>query len=193
MFDGFPDEQRAFFTAVARDTTWEVVSARVELHRRAIYRPMSLLVEELEEEFGSAKVYRLHRSPRYWVEQWAYAPVVDTIAFGISLSLDGLWVEGGWLRSSPDQVDRYRRAVDPQLEATVAELRAAGFELLGDRLKRAETELLAYRSLVAGRSLGSGSWLSTREPVERVRVEWRRLRPLVAWLAEHVGPRDAHH
>ncbi len=82
MFEGFPDEQRAFFAAVARHTTWEAVSARVELHRRAIYRPMSLLVEELEDEFGSAKVYRLHRSPRYWVEQWAYAPVVDTIAFG---------------------------------------------------------------------------------------------------------------
>jgi uncharacterized protein (DUF2461 family) len=192
MFDGFPDEQRTFFAAVARDTTWETVSARVELHHHAIYRPMSLLVEELEDEFGSAKVYRLHRSPRYWVEQWAYAPVVDTIAFGVSLSLDGLWVEGGWLRSSPDQVARYRRAVDPHLEATVGELRAEGFELLGARLKRAETELLGYRSLVAGRSLGSGSWLSTREPVERVRVEWRRLRPLVVWLAEHVGPRDAH-
>ena len=192
MFDGFPDEQRVFFAAVAQDTTWETVSEHVELHRRAIYLPMSLLVEELADEFGPAKVYRLHRSPRYWVEQWAYAPVVDTIAFGVSLSLDGLWVEGGWLRSSPDQIARYRRAVDPRLEATVGELCADGFELLGDRLKRAETELLGYRSLVAGRSLGSGSWLSTREPVEQVRVEWRRLRPLVFWLEEHVGPREAH-
>jgi uncharacterized protein (DUF2461 family) len=192
MFEGFPEEQRAFFTAVAQDTSWATVSARAEQHRRVIYGPMCLLVEELEDEFGPAKVYRLHRSPRYWVEQWAYAPVVDTIAFGLSLSLDGLWVEGGWLRSSADQIARYRRAVDPGLEATVGELRAHGFELLGDRLKRAETELLTYRSLVAGRSLGRGSWLSTPEPVERVRVEWRRLRPLVDWLAEHVGPRDAH-
>jgi uncharacterized protein (DUF2461 family) len=192
MFDGFPEEQRAFFAAVAQDTTWETVRARADQHTRAIYGPMCQLVEELEGEFGPAKVYRLHRSPRYWVEQWAYAPVVDTIAFGVSLSLDGLWVEGGWLRSSPDQVNRYRRAVDRQLEATVGELRGHGFELLGDRLKRAETELLGFRSLVAGRSLGTGSWLATREPVGRVVVEWRRLQPLVAWLAEHVGPRDAH-
>ncbi|HJQ50147.1 MAG TPA: hypothetical protein VJ838_06530 [Gaiellaceae bacterium] len=192
MFEGFPAEQRAFFAAVARDTTWEAVSTRAEQHRRAIYGPMCLLVEELEDEFGPAKVYRLHRSPRYWVEQWAYAPVVDTIAFGVSLSRDGLWVEGGWLRSSADQIARYRRAVNPWLEATVGELRASGFELLGDRIRRAETELLGFRSLVAGRSLGSGSWLATREPVERVLVEWRRLRPLVNWLAEHVGPRNAH-
>jgi hypothetical protein len=192
VFDGFPPDQRAFFAAVARDTTWETVSLRAEQHRRAIYEPMCLLVGELEDEFGPAKVYRLHRSPSYWVEQWAYISVVDTIAFGVSLSLDGLWVEGGWLRSSPDQVARYRHAIDPHLDATVGELRAHGFELLGDRLKRAETELLAYRSLVAGRSLGVGSWLATREPVERVRAEWRRLQPLVTWLAENVGPRDAH-
>jgi hypothetical protein len=188
VFEGFPDEYRTFFEVVARDTSWEAVSARAEQHRRAIYTPMCEL-EELAEEFGPAKVYNLHRSPRYWVEQWAYVGVVDTIALGVSLSLEGLWVEGGWLRSSSDQVARYRHAVGPQLESAVAELRSSGFELLGERLKRADSELLAYRSLVAGRSLGAGSWLATREPLERVRAEWRNLRPLVSWLAEHVGPR----
>jgi uncharacterized protein (DUF2461 family) len=189
VFDGFPEEHREFFEAVSRDTTWETVSARAEQHRRAIYLPMGELAEELAVEFGPVKVYRLHRSPSLWVEQWAYAEVVDTIAFGVSLSLDGLWVEGGWLRSASDQVARYRAAVDPQLESIVAELRSLGYELLGQRLKRADSELLAHRSLVAGRSLGTGGWLATREPLERVRTEWRSLRPLVSWLAEHVGPR----
>jgi uncharacterized protein (DUF2461 family) len=188
-FQGFPEEHAAFFAAVGEATTWETVSARAEQHRRAIHTPMCNLVEELASEFGPAKVYNLHRSPRYWVEQWAYVGVVDTIAYGVSLSLDGLWVEGGWLRSSSDQVARYRRAIDRELETIVAELRSRGWELLGERLKRADSELLAYRSLVVGRSLGSGSWLATREPVERVRAEWRNLRPLVSWLAEHVGPR----
>jgi uncharacterized protein (DUF2461 family) len=190
VFGGFPDEHRDFFAAVAADTTWEAVSARAEQHRRAIHEPMSLLVEELEPEFGPAKVFNLHRSPSLWIEQWAYVAVVDTIAFGVSLSLAGLWVEGGWLRSSSDQVARYRKAVDPALESIVAGLHSHGFELLGQRLARADSELLAYRSLVAGRSLGTGAWLATRRPVERVRTEWRRLRPLVEWLAEHVGPRD---
>ena len=188
-FQGFPEEQRAFFAAVAEDTTWEAVSARAEQHSRTIFTPMCELAGELEAEFGPAKVYNLHRSPRYWVEQWAYVGVVDTIAYGVSLSLDGLWVEGGWLRSSSDQVARYRAGVDRELETIVAELRSLGYELLGERLKRADSELLAYRSLVAGRSLGSGSWLATREPVDRVRAEWRNLRPLVSWLPERVGPR----
>jgi uncharacterized protein (DUF2461 family) len=191
-FQGFPEERQAFFEAVARDTTWQTVSAREEQHRRAIYEPMCDLAAELAPEFGPAKVYRLHRSPRYWVEQWAYVEVVDTIAFGVSLSLEGLWVKGGWLRSSSDQVARYRNAVDPELETLVAELRSQGFQLLGERLKRADSELLLYRSLVAGRSLGGGSLLATREPVERVRADWRNLRPLVSWLAEHVGPRASN-
>jgi hypothetical protein len=189
VFDGFPEEHRAIFAAVAEDTTWDTVSARAEQHRRAVYLPMCELAGELQDEFGPVKVYRLHRAPNLWVEQWAYAEVVDTIAFGVSLSLEGLWVEGGWLRSSSDQVARYRRAVDGRLESIVAELRGQGYELLGERLKRAESELLAYRSFVAGRPLGAGAWLATREPLERVRAEWRTLRPLVSWLAEHVGPR----
>jgi hypothetical protein len=189
VFDGFPEEHREFFEAVARETTWATVSARAEQHRRAIYLPMCELAEELATEFGPVKVYRLHRSPSLWVEQWAYAEIVDTIAFGVSLSLDGLWVEGGWLRSSSDQVARYRHAVDHELDSIVAELRSLRYELLGERLKRADSELLAFRSLVAGRSLGEGAWLAGREPLERVREEWRSLRPLVSWLAEHVGPR----
>jgi hypothetical protein len=189
VFDGFPEEHRAFFAAVAEDTTWETVSARAEQHRRAIYLPMRELADGLTAEFGAVKVYNLHRLPNLWVEQWAYAEAVDTIAFGVSLSLEGLWVEGGWLRSSSDQVARYRRAAGPQLESIVAGLRRLGYDLLGERLKRADSELLAYRSLVAGRSLGTGSWLATREPLERVRAEWRNLRPLVTWLAEQVGPR----
>jgi uncharacterized protein (DUF2461 family) len=188
-FDGFSAEHREFFAAVGEDTTWATVSARAEQHERAIYTPMCELADELAAEFGTAKVYNLHRSPRYWVEQWAYVGVVDTIAYGVSLSADGLWVEGGWLRSSSDQVARYRDAVDRHLESIVTELRSLGYELVGERLKRADSELLAYRSLVAGRSLGDGSWLATREPVERVRAEWQNLRPLVSWLAEHVGPR----
>lgn len=189
MFDGFPQEHRAFFATVASDTSWETVAAHAEQHRRSIYTPMCLLADELSAEFGPAKVYGLHRSPRYWVEQWAYLEVVDTIAFGVCLSLEGLWVEGGWLRSSPEQVARYRHAVDPQVETIVVKLRSCGFELLGERLKRTDSELLAYRSLIAGRSLGAGSWLATRKALERVRTEWRQLRPFVSWLAENVGPR----
>jgi hypothetical protein len=193
QFRGFPVEGRDFFEAVGRSTTWETVSSLRALHERAIRAPMEAFTSELAGEFGPAKVYNLHRSPNYWVEQWAYVEVVDTIAYGVSLSLDGLWVEGGWLRSSADQVERYRARAGSQLEELVASLEAAHYALLGERLKRAPSRLLAYRSLVAGRSLGAHPWLHTREALDRVRREWRLLRPFVEWLAANVGEREKKH
>ena len=127
---------------------------------------------------GEARRFQVRLAPRKWVA-WAL----------IALTPDGLWVEGGWLRSSSDQVARYREHGDARLEAIVDDLESTGYELLGERLKRAPSRLLAYRSLVAGRSLGDEPWLRTRVAVERVRDEWRALRPLVEWLAANVGPR----
>ena len=202
-FTGFPAEVFEFFAAVVEDTSWETVRALGELHERAVRAPMDALTKELEAEFGPAKVYNLHRSPDLWTTQYAYVSAVDTIALGVSLSLDGLAVEGGWLRSSTDQVERFRQAVAAPAGASlghvVADLRRAAYELLGETLRSAprgypadhpRADLLRHRSLVAVRELGRGRWLHGREAVGRVREEWRRLRPLTDWLAEHVGPRD---
>src|SRR5262249_7580916 len=138
-----------------------------------------------------------------WLAQYAYVSVTDTIALGVSLSLEGLAVEGGWLRSSADQVERYRRAVAGSagavLQATGEDLRAGGLALFGIELRTTppgyardhrRARLLRRRSLVAARELGRGSWLESAEALDRVRAEWRRLQPLTAWLATHVGPRQ---
>jgi uncharacterized protein (DUF2461 family) len=200
-FAGYPEEALSFFEAVMRDTSWATVSARLELHARAVREPTIALCEELEEEFGEIKVFRLHRSPSLWTHQSAYASVADTIAYGLSLSLEGLSVEGGWLYSSPDQVERYRAAVyrdlpGEELRRTLEGLRA--FELIGETLKAAprgyeadhpRIDLLRRRSLVAVQDLGRGPWLHTREALERVRTGWRELRPLVEWFSGNVGPR----
>jgi len=200
-FTGFPDEAFEFFAAVAEDTSWETVQARRELHERSVHAPMKVLTSELEAEFGPAKVYSLHRSPDLWTTQYAYVSAVDTIALGVSLSLDGLAVEGGWFRSSTDQVERFRRAVANASGARLADVveTLTGYDLLGVALRSAprgypadhpRAELLRHRSLVAVRELGRGEWVHTAEATDRVRAEWRRLRPLTDWFAEHVGPRD---
>jgi uncharacterized protein (DUF2461 family) len=202
-FTGFPDEAFAFFEAVAADPSWETVDARRALHERAVRLPMDELTKELAPEFGAAKVYNLHRSPDLWSTQYAYVSLVDTIVLGVSVSLDGLAVEGGWLYSSSDQVERYRRAVagpaGGELDRMLRALREAGYELLGVTLTSAprgyprdhpRIDLLRHRSLVATRGLGRKPWLHTPEAAERVRAEWRRLLPFTDWLLPHVGPRD---
>jgi hypothetical protein len=40
------------------------------------------------------------------------------------------------------------------------------------------------------RDWGAPDWLATPEAAERVRADWRRLRPLVEWFDRHVGADD---
>jgi uncharacterized protein (DUF2461 family) len=201
-FSGYPEDALAFFEAVTADTSWDVVSQRLDLHAYAVRGPTVELCQELADEFGPAKVFNLHRSPELWTHQSAYVSVADTIAYGLSLSLVGLSIEGGWLYSSSDQVERYRAAVyrDGPGEALRAILDGLGdFEVIGDTLKTSprgyesdhpRIDLLRHRSLVATRDLGRGPWLHTSEAAERVRTGWRQLRPLVEWFSANVGPRS---
>jgi uncharacterized protein DUF2461 len=195
---GIPPEAFEFFARVAADTSLETVEANRGLWQRAVHEPVEALCAELADEFGPAKVYNLHRSPDLWTHQYAYVTACDTIVYGLSLSLDGLAVEGGTLRMNSVQISRYRDAVSGPagvaLAGFVDSLTTNEYELLGERLKRTPDhprgELLRQKSLLASRLLGRGRWLETGEVLERVRAEWRLLRPLVGWLADHVRSRN---
>ncbi|MCI0686576.1 MAG: DUF2461 domain-containing protein [Sporichthyaceae bacterium] len=126
------------------------------------------------------------------------------IELGVTLSGDGLLLRGGWLRSSPDQVDRFRAAVDgpagKELVDAVELARAAGFTIGGQRLQRTprgvpadhpRADLLRHRTLVAKQGWPSDGWIHTREALDRVRAGWHVLDPLLDWLAEFVGPRQS--
>jgi uncharacterized protein (DUF2461 family) len=107
------------------------------------------------------------------------------------------------LHSSRDQVERYRAAVHRETEGgelaeLVAGLCGRGYDVIGERLAtqprgvpadHPRRELLRHRSLVAARPLGREAWIHTPEALERVRVEWRALTPLVEWFSAHVGAR----
>lgn len=196
---GIPPEAFEFFARVAADTSLETVEANRELWQHAVHEPVEELCAELADEFGPAKVYNLHRARNLWTHQYAYVTVCDTIVYGLALSLDGLAVEGGSLRMNSVQIARYRDGVrgleGVELQRAVDMLTAAGYEVLGEQLKRTPDhlrgELLRQKSLLLAKSLGRGAWLETGAAAERVRAEWRELRPVVGWLAEHVRARNA--
>ncbi len=119
----------------------------------------------------------------------------------MQISADGLMVAGGSWRLESDQIARYRRAVaDPvqgvRLEREVERLRAAGWDIEGDRLVRVPAgysadderiELLKHKALHATRRWTPEDWLQTPEVLDRVRTSWRDLATLNAWLADNVG------
>jgi uncharacterized protein (DUF2461 family) len=70
-----------------------------------------------------------------------------------------------------------------------------GFELGGDRLKTSprgydaahpRIDLLRHKSLVLGRGYGFDPVVHTPALVDRVRDDWRALRPLVDWITREL-------
>jgi uncharacterized protein (TIGR02453 family) len=209
-FAGFPDQGLVFYEGLEADnskTYWAANRADYDAHVRA---PMTALVEALAPEFGDAKVFRPYRDVRFSHDKTPYkthqGAVVTKAGLGtgswyVQVSADGLTVSGGCWRLESDQVARYRRAVaddlqGPRLEAEVARLRGAGWEIEGDRLVRVpkgfsagddRIELLKHRSLYATRHWTPEEWLHTPAVLDRVRDGWRDLVGLNTWFGDNVG------
>lgn len=121
--------------------------------------------------------------------------------FYFELSLDGLLVAAGLHRPSSDQLDRFRAAIDDGrlakgFERAVAAATAAGLELAPPALKRAprgyppdhpRIDVLRLKELTVHRRHELAPWLHEARCSEVVRAQLEAARPLVAWLAKHVG------
>jgi uncharacterized protein (DUF2461 family) len=117
------------------------------------------------------------------------------------VSADGMLASGGFHSHAPDQVERYRQAVDAKrsgaaLAAIVSRLERDGLSVGGDQLKtrsrgiaadHPRLDLLRYRSLTASRDWRAGPAVSGRQALDAIRQAWQQLIPLCAWLGEHVG------
>ena len=75
-------------------------------------------------------------------------------------------------------------------------LSKAGFDRGGDTVKTVprgftadhpRIELLRHKSLTFGTDYGFGDVLRSRALLDRVRQDWRRLRPLVDWFEGEFG------
>src|SRR5918994_2520542 len=120
----------------------------------------------------------------------------------LHVSAAGLFAATGYYQMAPDQVARYREAVDddatgPKLEKVVARLRDADYTVGGDALKTHPRgyppdhpliDLLRHKALVVSTEFGAPAWLHTAEAAERLAVAWREMEPLTEWLNTHVGP-----
>jgi uncharacterized protein (TIGR02453 family) len=122
--------------------------------------------------------------------------------FYFELSLDGLLVAAGLHHPAPDQLERFRAAMDDDRRARgyvrgLAAARRAGLSPAEPSLKRAprgysmdhpRLEHLRRRELTVSRRHELEPWLHEPACDERIRTQLRAARPLVKWLAETVGP-----
>ncbi|MGN9838962.1 DUF2461 domain-containing protein [Nonomuraea sp. H19] len=206
-FTGFPDEAFIFYEGLEADNSKTYFTRNKHLYEEAVRAPMLALTDELAAEFGSAQLFRPYRDVRfakdkspYKTHQGAFVDLMPGIGFYVEISASGLFMAGGFYTQASDQIARYRAAVDGDLtgkplSAITDALVAAGYDLLGERLKtkprgfsedHPRIELLRHKSLYAGARFEPEPWVHTAEVRTRVEHAWRAFGPLVEWLCTHV-------
>lgn len=211
-FQGIPTDAVAFYAELVEHNTREWFATQRDRYDGSVRMPFLLLTDALAEEFGEAKVFRPQRDLRFTTDktplkerQGAIAQLSDGMGYYVAVGADGLTTGGGSMHNQPDQLERYRAAVDApgpgaDLENIVATLRRKGFEIGGEVLKtrprgvdpdHPRLELMRHKSVIAWRDHGTPAWMSTPAAVAKVRAEWRAIRPLGEWLLTHVGASTA--
>jgi uncharacterized protein (TIGR02453 family) len=205
-FRGWPSEAIEFYEGLEADNSKTYWNENRSVYETAVLGPMTELLAELAPEFGAGRVFRPYRDVRFSADK---APYKTTIAASLEvggylqLSAAGLSVGSGMWMMAPDQLERYRQAVDGErtgraLEDLLADLGAVGIETGGhDALKTAprgypkdhpRIDLLRNKGLVSWRQWPPGAWLGKSGAKLRVVEFLRASRPLNDWLDANVGP-----
>ena len=205
-FEGFPVAALDFYDDLEVDNTRSFWDAHREIYDESVLAPMKALTAALELEFGSAKIFRPYRDVRFSrdkeplkTHQGAFVAAAPETGYYVEVSARGVRTGGGCYWFNPERLAAFRAAValdhlGIELEKRVAALRRKGFEIGGDMLKtkprgydagHPRIELLRHKSLTAGRSIGFEPVIHTPALLHEVRKDWRAVRPLTEWIAEH--------
>jgi uncharacterized protein (TIGR02453 family) len=207
-FRGWPVEAVEFFEGLEADNSKAYWQAHKETYDTVVRPPMEALLAELEPEWGEGRIFRPYRDVRFSADKSPYKTNIAAMIGPryVQLTADGLSAGAGMWEMAPDQLERYREAVDQErsgsaLEDIVATIHGNGAETMGHSvLKTApkgypkdhpRIELLRYKGIVAWREWPVDSWLGTKRARDRVAELFRAAEPLNAWLDAHVGPSTA--
>jgi uncharacterized protein (TIGR02453 family) len=203
-FQGWPVEALEFYEGLEADNSKAYWQRHKETYEQLVRAPMEALLAELEPEFGDAHIFRPYRDVRFSRDKSPYKTAIGATVGGgyVQLNANGLAVGCGMWEMAPDQLARFRAAIDDdasgaELAALVAAARKKGIDVMAhDELKTAprgypkdhpRIELLRYKGLVTWRDWPAGAWLGTRRAKERVVGFLRDSAPIEVWLATHVG------
>jgi uncharacterized protein (TIGR02453 family) len=204
-FTGFPDAALDFYDDLEVDNTRSFWEKHKPVYLESVRQPMTAMCEALAPEFGDAKVFRPYRDVRfakdktpYKTHQGAFVAAGPSTGWYVEISARGLRVGGGFYESSGERLGNIRDAMaddtsGPRLQRVLRKLEKDGFEISGERLKTSprgydadhpRIELLRHKQLFAAKHFGFDG-LDSPDVLDRVRAEWRSLRPLVEWVVTH--------
>ena len=208
-FRGWPPQAITFYEGLEVDNSKAYWTANKAVYEECVRAPLQALADDLRGEVGELHIFRPYRDVRFSKDKAPYktaAAAAGELEGGalvyVQLSATGLFAASGHYRPAADQLERFRAAVADDrsgaaLEAVVASLRKAGYDIGGQELKVAprgfprdhpRVELLRHKGITAGRTFAPATWLHTAKARDRVLDTWRGAAPLHDWLDRHVGP-----
>ncbi len=208
-FTGFPAEAIRFYEGLIGDNTRTFWLANKPVFERAVREPMLALLDELA-DYGPYHVFRPNRDVRFAKDKTpykdhiaAYGESQGGAGFYVQYSATGMVAGSGYYHMAPDQLERFRDALDrdavgSEIVAITDSLRTEGLEFSAiGSLKTAprgysrdhpRIDLLRLKGLVGTRRWQTAKWMQTKAVTERVRDTWETAAPMNAWLDAHVGP-----
>ena len=203
----WPPEALEFLSELEANNDRDWFKANRTRYDTYLVEPARELAAQLA-DLGEPHLFRPYNDTRFHMRP----PIKEQLglAFGyggsggyyVELSLDGLLVAAGLHQPASDQIERFRAAIDDgrraaAFERAVRTASAAGLALAEPELKRAprgfpadhpRLDRLRLKEFTVHRRHELEPWLHAPECSELIRSELRAARPLVAWLAKHVGP-----
>ncbi len=207
----WPPEALAFLRELEDNNDRDWFRANRARYDNDLLAPARALVTGPLAALGEPHFFRPYNDTRFHARPPIKEQLGVAIGYGaaggfyLELSLDGLLVAAGLHHPAADQVERFRAAIDDgrrgkAFERAVAAAAQAGLELAPPALKRAprgyppdhaRAALLRRREFTLHCRHPLEPWLHEPRCADVVRVQLEAARPLVAWLAKHVGPAAA--
>ena len=116
----FTPKATKFFAGLERNNSKDYWTANKAIFENEVKEPMAALVESLPERFGPFKIFRMNRDIRFSHDKSPYktqhgaAHEVDGTVYYVHLDASGLMAACGAYMMAPDQLERYREAVEAE-------------------------------------------------------------------------------
>ena len=205
-FKGWPAEAIEFYEGLEADNTRAYWQDHKKEYEEFVKAPMVELLAELAGDFGEGKIFRPFRDVRFSRDKSPYKTAIGaTLERGgyVQFSAQGLASGSGYYVMMPDQLERYRQAVDDdksglKVVEICTTLRTAKIEVAAhDSLKTApkgypkdhpRIELLRHKGLIAWKQWPVAAWMGSAKAKQRVIDFLVAARALNEWLDTNVGP-----
>jgi len=212
-FAGFPRELFTFLAGLEADNSKTYWDANKAIWEASVREPVEALMADLEPEFGPLRTFRPNRDVRFskdkspyktWVGITTSERSVGGIGCFVRLEASGIRLASGSMVMAPDQIERFRAAIDDaatgaEFEKIGRQLAAAGLPVgpgrqpplhrtpAGYAKDHPREEMLRWKGAVVVKEHKLATWMYKPAAIDKIREVWSGAAPLTTWIDKYVG------